>query len=344
MTDAPFGQAAEIETTDVDVATDALRHFYVAADLDPVGDTAVMMQMKALQLPMVTVGSVGFGVDIEIRAEDVTAYYIDAPLSGSAMNRWRDGESLHTTAGAVAVFTPGTPCQLDWSADCDQLCVKVDESQMRSQLEAMLNRTVYQRITFDRHFDLESAAARDWYYLVRLLGRQAWQPGGLLNHPLAVGNLQLLLIQGLLQMQHHNFADALSARDSPAGAAVTKRAIDLMNADPQKPWTTAQLASATGVSARALQRAFDRSGHPSPMAYLRRLRLERVHAELLSHSPDSATVTTVATRWGFLHLGRFAGQYRQQYGQSPSHTLRLGGRPHRPSLAPGAGAVEPTPG
>ncbi|UXA10399.1 hypothetical protein KXD97_19995 [Mycobacterium sp. SMC-8] len=46
--------------------------FYVAAELAPTGTTAVNMQMKALQLPMVTVGQVGFGVDIEIRADEVT--------------------------------------------------------------------------------------------------------------------------------------------------------------------------------------------------------------------------------------------------------------------------------
>ncbi|MCG7597684.1 AraC family transcriptional regulator [Mycobacterium sp. PSTR-4-N] len=330
MTDAPFEQAAEVRTTDVDEAADAVGRFYVAAELAPIETAAVKMQMKALVLPMVTVGDVGFGVDIEIRADDVSAYYIDAPVTGTAMNRWRDGEDVATTAGAVAIFTPGTPCRLAWSADCDQVCVKVPESQMRRQLEAMLDRPVRERITFDRRLSLSSTAAKDWYSLVRLLGRQAWQPGGLLNHPLAVGNLQLLLIQGLLQMQPHNFTDALTAREHPASAAVTKRAIDLMHAQPQKLWSTAELARATGVSARSLQRAFERSDHPAPMAYLRRLRLNHVHAELASSSPDSVSVTTVAVRWGFLHLGRFASQYREHFGETPSETLRSGARPDRP--------------
>lgn len=331
MTEVPFDQAAEVRTTDVDEATDAVGRIYVAAELAPVDTATVNMQMKALQLPMVTVGNVGFGVDIEIRAADVCAYYIDAPLSGRAMNRWRDGESVYTTTGAVAVFTPGTPCLLAWSADCDQVCVKVPESQMRVQLEALLNQSVSERITFERQFDLDTSAANDWYHLVRILGRQAWQPGGLLNHPLAVGNLQLLLIQGLLQIQPHNFTDALNGRECPASAAVARRAIDLMHAHPQKLWSTAELARATGVSARALQRTFERSGHPSPMIYLRQLRLHHVHAELAAHSPKSVTVTTVATRWGFLHLGRFASQYRQLFGESPSETLRSGAQPTRPA-------------
>src|ERR1700728_5196376 len=119
---------------------------------------------------------------------------------------------------------------------------------------------------------------------------------------------------------------------SPASTAMAKRAIDLMHAHPETPWSTAELARATGVSARALQRAFERSGQPSPMMYLRRLRLHRVHAELAASSPDSVTVTMIAGRWGFMHLGRFAGQYRQLFGETPSETLRApvsGLPPHR---------------
>src|ERR1700736_2614481 len=195
---------------------------------------------------------------------------------------------------------------------------------MRRQLEAMLNRPVHKRITFDRQLNLSTAAANDWYHLVRLLARQVWQPGGLLSHRLAVGNLQLLLIEGLLQIQPHNYTEALTDSEGPASAAVAKRAIDLMHAHPETPWSTAELARATGLSARALQRAFKRSGQPSPMMYLRRLRLHRVHAELAANSAYSVTVTMIAGRWGFVHLGRFASQYRQLFGETPSETLRAG--------------------
>src|SRR3984885_8847428 len=330
MSELAFDLAPEFRTTDIDEAADALDRVYVAAELTPVGTKSVNMQMNALQLPLLTAGYLGFGVDIAIRADDVTAYYIDAPLSGRAVSRWRDGGVGKTTIGSVAVFTPGTPCVLDWSGDCGQICLKVSEPQMRRQLEAMLNRSVRKRITFDRQLNLRTTAANDWYYLVRLLAREARQPGGLLDHRLAVGNLQLLLIQGLLQIQPHNYTEALIESEGPASAAVAKRAIDLMHAHPETPWGTAELARATGASARTLQRAFERSDQPSPMLYLRRLRLQRVHAELAANSPDSLTVTMVAGRWGFMHLGRFASQYRQLFGETPSETLRARGQRANP--------------
>jgi AraC-like DNA-binding protein len=322
MYEPAFDLAPEFRTTDVEEAADALGRVYVSAELTPIRNNSVNMQMNALQLPLLTAGYLTFGGGVAIQADDVTAYYIDAPLSGRAMNSWRDGGLVETTTGSVAIFTPGTPCVLDWSADCGQVCLKIPEAQMRWQLEAMLNRPVRKRITFDRQLNLNTTAANDWYHLVRLLSREAWQPGGLLHHQLAVGNLQLLLIQGLLQIQPHNYTEALAESAGPASAAVAKRAIDLMHTHPETPWSTATLAREAGATARGLQRAFERSGQPSPMMYLRRLRLHRVHAELTAGSSESATVTMVAGRWGFVHLGRFASQYRQLFGETPSETLR----------------------
>src|ERR1700744_2966914 len=326
MSELAFDFAPEFRTTDVDEAAEALGRVYVAAELTPIGAKSVNMQMNALQFPLLTAGYLSFGVDVAVRADDVTAYYIDAPLSGRAVSRWRDGGLVETTIGSVAVFPPGTPCVLDWSGDCGQICLKVSELQMRRQLEAMLNRPVRKRITFAREFDLTTAAAGDWYHLVRLLAREAWQPGGLLNHQLAVQNLQLLLIQGLLQIQPHNYTEALTEGARAASTAVAKWAIDLIHEHPEKPWSTAALARATGVSARALQRSFERSDLPSPMVYLRQLRLRRGQAELAATSPGSVPVTMVAGRWGFMHLGRFASQYRQLFGETPSETLRAPGQ------------------
>jgi transcriptional regulator GlxA family with amidase domain len=61
----------------------------------------------------------------------------------------------------------------------------------------------------------------------------------------------------------------------------------------------------------------------SPTAHLRRVRLDRVRAELSAARPGT-TVSDVAYRWGFTHLGRFAGAYAKRFGEPPSTTLRYG--------------------
>jgi transcriptional regulator GlxA family with amidase domain len=106
-----------------------------------------------------------------------------------------------------------------------------------------------------------------------------------------------------------------------------RRAIELIQTRPEQPWTTATLASEAMVSARCLQEGFQRYTAVPPMRYLRDVRLDRVHAELLGADTDSETVAHIARRWGFLYLGRFAASYREKFGQTPSDTLR-GPGPH----------------
>ncbi|WP_182873127.1 helix-turn-helix transcriptional regulator [Microbispora sp. H10670] len=86
--------------------------------------------------------------------------------------------------------------------------------------------------------------------------------------------------------------------------------------------TVEDIAEAVGVSARALQEGFRRHLEKTPTSFLREVRLDRVHAELAARNPYTATVTDVAYRWGFAHLGRFSSVYRQRFGESPSETLQ----------------------
>ncbi|MFP6847839.1 MAG: helix-turn-helix domain-containing protein [Pseudomonas sp.] len=81
------------------------------------------------------------------------------------------------------------------------------------------------------------------------------------------------------------------------------------------------VCTAAGVSERALQYAFRTYVDMPPIAYLRRCRLNRVRATLRTSDPQTTTVTQIAMRFGFLHLGRFAQDYRQLFDESPSVTL-----------------------
>jgi transcriptional regulator GlxA family with amidase domain len=74
------------------------------------------------------------------------------------------------------------------------------------------------------------------------------------------------------------------------------------------------------VTARSLQYTFRRHRDCSPMEFLRRIRLERVRDELAHATPDT-TVTSAAMRWGFLHLSRFAAEFRARFNENPSETL-----------------------
>lgn len=85
--------------------------------------------------------------------------------------------------------------------------------------------------------------------------------------------------------------------------------------------TLTEVASATGVSVRALSGAFCRFRNMTPMAFLREQRLQGIRKDLLT-SPEATTVSAIASSWGYFNFGVFAKSYKKRFGELPSETLK----------------------
>ena len=131
-----------------------------------------------------------------------------------------------------------------------------------------------------------------------------------------------LVISGLALTVEHPYGEEPAGLQGPRRPRPVKRALDAMHAEPWRTFTAADLARIGGVGVRVLQQSFREHVGMSPLAYLRRLRLDGVHAELAQGDPWQVSVSEVAYRWGFTHLGRFAGAYKARYGVTPSETLK----------------------
>ncbi len=118
-----------------------------------------------------------------------------------------------------------------------------------------------------------------------------------------------------------------AAPELPAVVLLPRRArlraaVEFVHEHLDQPLTVAEIAQAAGLSIRAVQESFQRDLGTTPMAYLRRVRLECVRLELQRGDPSNASVQEIARRWGFSHLGRFSGEYLRQHGEYPRQTLR----------------------
>jgi AraC-like DNA-binding protein len=82
------------------------------------------------------------------------------------------------------------------------------------------------------------------------------------------------------------------------------------------------LCATARISQRMLRRAFHHVYGIAPYRYIRRLRMHEAMKALSSPTSPAATVTQVATDFGFLELGRFSVEYRSMFGECPSATLR----------------------
>jgi transcriptional regulator GlxA family with amidase domain len=81
------------------------------------------------------------------------------------------------------------------------------------------------------------------------------------------------------------------------------------------------LADAAGVRPRTLEAHFKLHLGTTPLGWVRRIRLAQARQQLLL-SDEQANVTGIALANGFSQLGRFSAQYRAQFGELPSQTLK----------------------
>ncbi len=84
---------------------------------------------------------------------------------------------------------------------------------------------------------------------------------------------------------------------------------------------TEDLCRVTGVGVRHLQRCFRDYFDVTITEYVKTLRLEKARRELAAARPEENSVTAIALRHGFKHLGRFSVEYRRRFGETPSRTL-----------------------
>jgi transcriptional regulator GlxA family with amidase domain len=103
---------------------------------------------------------------------------------------------------------------------------------------------------------------------------------------------------------------------------IVDRACEFLRAHAGEGVRIGEVSRAAGISERALRNAFHREHGLSPKQYDLRERLHGVR-QALCDGPTSATVTLIASQYGFFELGRFAGIYKNAFGESPSHTIKV---------------------
>ena len=81
------------------------------------------------------------------------------------------------------------------------------------------------------------------------------------------------------------------------------------------------LAEELHLSERGVECLFQDMLGMAPSVFIRHQKLHHVHDALLRSCPRLGRVKEVALTWGFWHLGRFAHDYRELFGESPADTL-----------------------
>ncbi|GAA1564428.1 hypothetical protein GCM10009804_21420 [Kribbella hippodromi] len=166
------------------------------------------------------------------------------------------------------------------------------------------------------------AAARHLSRTIAYLGDEVLANPAVQASPLLLASVTQLLASSVLAAFPNT---AMTDRDDLAGRdarpTTVRRALAFMESNLDQAIGVAEIATAAGVTVRAVQTAFQRHLGTTPLNHLRQLRLAEVRAELQAADPSESTVADVAARWGFHHHGRMAAAYQELYGELPSTTL-----------------------
>ncbi|MHB1468962.1 MAG: AraC family transcriptional regulator [Solirubrobacteraceae bacterium] len=311
-------------TSDLDEAREQVSRIFCPHRLELVaGHGALDARQNAARLRDVGLSYLSYGGEVRITPGELETFFlVQIPMHGCARIAQGRVEILSTPARA-SVLSATEPIDMLWHADNPQMIVRISRSAIEGQLAAMIGEPPGRAPRFALGMELASPSARSWLRLVGLLREEIEQTGPLIRDPATAAGLEELLIRALLLAQPSNYSSRLRVEVPPACSRVVRNAVEQMHARLSSPPTVTELARGAGVSVRALQSGFRRQLGVTPSTYLRDLRLEHAHHDLLSASPaDGTTVTDVCLRWGFAHHGRFAESYRRRYGVSPAQTLR----------------------
>jgi len=102
---------------------------------------------------------------------------------------------------------------------------------------------------------------------------------------------------------------------------IVERARNYVLANRENPLTVSDLCFHLRMSRRGLHHAFMNVLGVNTITFLRYVKLHGVKKDLLQANPTDS-VTGIACKWGFWHMGMFSLYYKNLFGETPSMTLR----------------------
>jgi AraC-like DNA-binding protein len=180
----------------------------------------------------------------------------------------------------------------------------------------------YSDLLGDRRLDLESSTGRSFRLFLDFVWSEICRGGLFTRSETATREIEHTCVTLLILASEAESQQSRTNRDRGLSKEPLERAEEFIRAHLAEPFALDKLIEITGTSASTLLREFRKRYGMPPIQYLKHRRLEAARRELLSAERDQITVTDVALRYGFYHLGRFSGVYRETFGELPSETLK----------------------
>ncbi|MFF1255105.1 AraC family transcriptional regulator [Pseudarthrobacter sp. NPDC058329] len=323
-TPKPLDAHPVVHTSDIDAARDAVTGTYLPNDMTTHGDGQLNMTLNAWGGRDLTLGYLTYQAETKLRMPPPEEFYhVNLTTAGGTEGFRADGKRAFTAGGQSGlVLLPHIGTEVKWGPDAEQIILRFSRDMLENFAADLMGQSVDHPIGFDFGFDLSTGRGASLYASAQFMAMELNRPGGITENPLALEQLESFVMSNLLLAVPNNYSEVLLTPAPTVNLGRLKPVVDFIEANADEPITPAELARVGMMSIRTLHASFQQSLGTSPMEHLRRVRMERVRAELISNKNPDLKITDVATRWGFYHPSRFAARYRQMFGELPSETLQ----------------------
>jgi AraC-like DNA-binding protein len=266
-------------------------------------------------------GRMSYGATVDINPGSLDDFFLlQFPLFGEE-TIFSEGQSVASTANLATIVSPTADFHMRHDKSAEKLFVRIDRCALERECVQFAGAPLKGPLKFAPGIPLETAAGQALRRYISWLMQEA-SDGVLLDYPIIAAQFEDALITALLGTLSHNQRNTALRTPLAITPHFVRRAEEYMEQHAHEPITASDIACHSGISTRSLFAGFRKYRDTTPMARLRALRLAKAHASLSSPESDQDSVTQIALRWGFSHLGQFSASYRRSYGEVPSLTLR----------------------
>lgn len=292
------------------------RHRFDCARATPMDARIYSLEVGSIQFV-----DLQYGAEVDVDAHlDEDHFLVHLVLNGET-TMWGDGTRHVVRPDELLISSADTPLKVHMTGDCRHMAVRMPVSICTDYLSQQLHIPIQKPLEFYPGQEGSRELPVVWRAMLNHIAEQ--QRLG----PLVMNNKRMHKAYGTLmaEMLLGNYANSYSEQIALHGNSISPRHVrkarEIIHNSLEETISIAALASQVGVSVRSLQNGFRHFLGVTPLEYIRRHRLEKLHTALMEGN-GTASVTELMLECGIVNFGRYAQYYRQQYGCLPSETLR----------------------
>ncbi|HBC07998.1 MAG TPA: hypothetical protein DC046_10520, partial [Rhodospirillaceae bacterium] len=271
-------------TDDMDELRDAVAGLAGRHQLDVRGDrTALSARIAVASFGELNLLHFGYGdVRIDVSSgeegDDGLLFYV-VTGGGGNLRRGNTEMDFSTTQGVVRDLSKSIMVTQEGLSG---FALPMSKERVRRHAHSVIGADVGATpVMFDQGIDMTTPGGRQFRNTVHFVANALDGPLREMDNPILARQMEELLLTQILTLLPNNFSDAIA--DCATRVALphhVKKARDYIHAHAHTALGVADIAAAAGCGYRTVQNVFKDVYGMSPMAYLRLVRLKRVHSAL----------------------------------------------------------------